>query len=372
MKAPKIVIISHDDLDGVGASTALRDFHETIPRVKFHDIEVQNVKVNDVDGIIEAYAANEEELAMISAFYILDLTPRKTPTWDLLMEWNLTPGKPKTIVIDHHASEAYRMERYPFAHIHVTEPDGRLASATSLTVDFCKMIFTGQTKAGVFGDGPQLEASMNAFYFYDRYMRSYAELIRLLDTWDWTREPTQLSPEQMKFADSLNTLFYYIGLDKFADMLLEGLKKFRTDEAATSPSILADSFIQFVQSKYGKEIEVLEKKERDYLDKKVRLAKAMTFEHEGRTLTAAIVVASQSQSKLGNELAKIHDIAVISTGTDRLSFRTADPTIDVSQIAKKYFTGGGHKPAAGGKLSMDLTDCLLTLLQGQFKEQEHA
>lgn len=29
------------------------------------------------------------------------------------------------------------------------------------------------------------------------------------------------------------------------------------------------------------------------------------------------------------------------------SFRTSDDNIDVAQIAKKYFQGGGHKKAAG-------------------------
>lgn len=368
MTAQKIVILSHNDLDGKGASTVLKDFHETLPRKKFFPVEVHNIHVNDVDRMIEDYAKDPEVLKGIVAFYILDLTPRKTETWDLLMKWNLTPYMPKTIVLDHHASELYRTERYPFAKIQVRHEDGRLACATSLAVEQCKEIFAIELNAGIYGDNQNENKAVHAYYFYDRYVRTYAELIRLFDTWDWAREFPYLAPEQMLFADSLNTLFDYIGMDKFEKLLFEGLTVFRTGDGKTSPQALAQTFIDFVQSKYGKEIEVLEKKERDYIKKKVRLAKTTTFEHEGRTLTAGIVVASEHLSKLGNEIAKIYDLSIISTGTDRLSIRAADPTIDVSAIAKTYFNGGGHNQAAGGTLSMDLSDCLTTLLHGQFRE----
>jgi len=372
LKPQKIVILSHNDLDGKGASTVLKDFHETLPRKRFFPVEVHNIHVNDVDRMIEDYAKDPEALKEIVAFYILDLTPRKTETWDLLMEWNLTPHMPKTIVLDHHASEVYRTERYPFAKIQVRHEDGRLACATTLAVEQCKEIFAIELNAGIYGDDQNENKAMRAYFFYDRYVRTYAELIRLFDTWDWARDFPYLAPEQMLFADSLNTLFTYIGMDEFEKLLFEGLTVFRTGDGKTSPKQLAQTFIDFVQSKYGKEIAVLEKKERDYIKKRLRMVKPMTFEHEGRTLTAGVVIASENLSKLGNEIAKIHDISIISTGTERISIRTEDPTIDVSVIAKNYFNGGGHVPAAGGSLTMNLSDCLLTLINGQLKQPNEA
>lgn len=365
MTTHKNVIISHNDLDGIGASTVLEQFEKRF--FSYHkpdfEIDVRNVHVNDVDDIILELKEEIEAGVKIETIYITDLTPRIDATWELLDEWNKAPDRPYIVILDHHASEQHRAEKYEFAAI-MPEQDGELMSATTLAQRYCQhaqMISMAEAPGEIDED---LAAE---FFEFLKYCISFDNLIRAYDTWDWTRSPGYLKEDQLVFADHLNTLFWGIGLEKFSEHLVRGFDQivFKDEEG---PSYgLTTYFIDYTRREYGREIDLLVNQEEQYIKGKVKAAVPMTVEYEGRELTVGVTIASQHQSKLGNRIAETHDVAVISTGTDRLSFRTKDESIDVSAIAKQLFKGGGHKMAAGGRLEVNLTNSLVNHLGNQFK-----
>lgn len=364
MQKTKTVIISHNDLDGIGASTILEQYQKRY--VLFdqpdHELDVRNVHVNDVDEIILELQKEIMEGTHIESIYIADLTPRIDETWELLSEWDKAENRPFVIILDHHASEQYRTEKYDFAVIKPGE-DGALMSATTLAQIYCQhvqMITMAQAPG-------ELDEDLAADFFeFIKYCLAFDNLIRAYDTWDWTRNPSYLKEDQLVFADHLNTLFWGIGLEAFRYHLVEGFDRIVFKDEAGPSYDLTTEFIDYTRRYYGREIDLLVRQEEQYINGKVKAAVPMTVEYEGRSLTVGVVIASQHQSKLGNRIAETYDVAVISTGTDRLSFRTKDDSIDVSVIAKKLFKGGGHKPAAGGRLEVNLTNTLVKHLNNQF------
>lgn len=71
------------------------------------------------------------------------------------------------------------------------------------------------------------------------------------------------------------------------------------------------------------------------------------------------------------KLEKVDFCALLSEREDkvRMSFRSKDPSVDVNVFARKYWNGGGHVMAAGGK-SYEEMDVVVEKLTKQIKEKK--
>jgi uncharacterized protein len=94
--------------------------------------------------------------------------------------------------------------------------------------------------------------------------------------------------------------------------------------------------------------------------------------------TVALVNASSTHtSQLGAELSKTSDVAIIyaedENGIVHFSLRSQeDGDVDVSEIAKRYPNGGGHKHSAGFELKYEYARLVIDSILGQNQHDPHA
>lgn len=315
-----IKIFSHNDLDGVGAPSILKHiFRSTgiLRDSRFLDTTFSSTgKYGSIDEDICNFLENEE-IRAVDEMFIIDLTPQ-LDTLKKLQEMSKR-FKFKWKVIDHHKTALPMVDIFPINVFVEVDYEGQLHSATSMV---CRVF------QGVMPDNQ---------HQYKDFIRiaEIAEIIRLYDTWDWTREDTA----KARYAGQLNNLFYFIPISRRESLIEE----------------LIELGISGFFNKYTDIISILEEQEKQYINHKLENAKHAWIDGS----EVAYVYAEQYVSTLGNKLAKMDkydqmgnpvDYSIVIHG-DKISLRTIRDYVDVSEIAKRMFGGGGHAKAAGGKFA---------------------
>jgi oligoribonuclease NrnB/cAMP/cGMP phosphodiesterase (DHH superfamily) len=166
----------------------------------------------------------------------------------------------------------------------------------------------------------------------------FVELVRLYDTWEWKKQNSHI-PEY------LSTLLYAKGHSYFVQTYLERLKKSDVNELN-------------IFNAYERDI-----LEYEFYKKEVSLKKALENVKIIQTEKYKIgfSYASGDLSALGHAICNKYDVdfaIMINFNTNTINARTTKD-IDLSQIMKTYFNGGGHPSAAGGKMDDDITTYLI-------------
>ena len=314
-----IKIFSHNDLDGVGAPSILKHIFCSTGILRDSTFLETTFSSTGKYGTIDQDICNyldSGEIQAVDEIFITDLTPQ-LETLQKLKE-KAKCGKFNWKVIDHHKTALPMAALFPINVFVEVDYEGKLHSATSMV---CRVF------QGVMPDDANQYKNFAG-------IAEIAEMIRLYDTWDWTREDTL----QAKRAGQLNNLFYFMPMSKREALIEEFIQ------------LGVNQFF----NKYVDIISVLEERESQYIDRKVS-----EVEHTWiNGLEVAYVYAEQYTSTLGNKLAKLDkceqmgdpvDYSIVIHGNNKVSLRTIRDDIDVSEIAKQMFGGGGHSKAAGGK-----------------------
>jgi oligoribonuclease NrnB/cAMP/cGMP phosphodiesterase (DHH superfamily) len=205
--------------------------------------------------------------------------------------------------IDHHENNEW-MNKYEWAYVFPAK-NGVKTCATTLIVEFLEDKF---------------------FYESSIKMKSYIELVRSYDVWDWKAEGNTN-------AKKLNDLFFLGSFQEFVDNTYEWLTEYPNEEFSFPDNI------EFLLAHENKKIQkYLESK-----DKEMR--KGIVCERQ-----VGIVYAENYQSELGNYLAEIHldvdFIILINLSSKKASVRSVKVDCNCNLFAAN-FGGGGHPQASG-------------------------
>ncbi|MEY8441058.1 DHHA1 domain-containing protein [Lactobacillaceae bacterium 24-114] len=304
-----IKIFSHNDLDGFGAPLLLEAVQDKI--FPDYEIDLTNCGAGRIDDEFAKWLQSTESNRATDV-YIMDMTPDSDYTFKQLNEnfanhW---------LVFDHHESEEELRQRYSDNSITATNSNVN-PSATSLVWDWIK-------RQPEFKEVEAAERDKLAYL---------VELIRAYDTWDWQNDPG-MSEQEKTDADNLDQLFWFYPLNDSADFVHDVFAA-GWEEYAKQNSLL---------------IKTLNERRAKYLEH--HLKDVLITKIDGHQL--GIVYADDYKSEVAHELLNqnpsVEAALVISPVS--VSLRS-NGKMDVAKFAEKYFNGGGHADAAGGRLEIN-------------------
>ncbi|QZN92833.1 phosphoesterase [Limosilactobacillus panis] len=304
-----IKLFSHNDLDGFGAPLLLRAVQPTM----FADVEfdMTNCGAGRIDDEF-AHWLKSPETGRFTDVYIMDMTPDSDYTFQQLN----TNFANHWLVFDHHESEEALRKKYAANSVLPADPQVN-PSAASLVWDWLQ-------KQPHFNDLPEQRRQDLAYL---------VELIRAYDTWDWQNDP-DMGDEERTAADDLDQLFWFYPLQDSASFVMDvfnaGWTKYREDNQLL--------------------IRTLNERRAKYL--KGHLKDILKTKLDGHQF--GIVYASDYKSEIAHELLDQNpdvDAALVISPVS-VSLRS-NGKLDVAKFAEKYFAGGGHADAAGGRLTVN-------------------
>lgn len=304
-----IKVFSHNDLDGFGGPMLLK----SVQPVMFSDVEfdVANIGAGQIDATLDRWFSSPE-LNNYSDVYIMDMTPDSENTFKALNQHFANHW----LVFDHHESEEAQRSRYS---ANTVDPKGEMihASATSIAWDWI------QDQAGF----DQMDETRR------QQLDQLAELIRAYDTWDWQNDP-ELPTAVKEGADQLNELFWFYPKQRAAEFM-EHVFEAGWDTYRQQNELLVHTLME---------------RRASYIKHHLKDALVTTIDDH----QIGVVYASDYQSQLAHDLLDQQPSldAVLVIGAMRISLRSNDK-MDVAKFAEKYYQGGGHANAAGGRLTIN-------------------
>ncbi|KRL27962.1 dhha1 domain protein [Limosilactobacillus frumenti DSM 13145] len=304
-----IKVFSHNDLDGFGAPLLLKAVQPTM--LANVEISMTNCGAGRIDDEFAKWLTTSEA-SQTTDVYIMDMTPDSDYTFQQLNSnfanhW---------LVFDHHESEAELRNKYAANSIVATNPD-IAPSATSLVWDWLH-------QQAHFADLSE-QRQKNLAYL--------VELIRAYDTWDWQNDP-DMSDQERQDADNFDQLFWFNPLQ---------------DSAAFVENVLSTDWQNYA-AQNSLLIKTLNERRAKYL--KSHLKDTLITQIDGHTF--GVVYASDYKSEIAHELLKEHPDAEAALVISPVSVSLrSNGKLDVAKFAEKYFNGGGHADAAGGRLTVN-------------------
>lgn len=330
-----VKIFSHNDLDGYGASFLL----PTVGKVMFPEanFDITNISAGQIDEKLDNWF-NHDDLSSYSDVYIMDMTPDSEHTFQELNQYFANHW----LVFDHHESEETIRQKY--SENTVVMHTDQLQSATSLVWNWLQK----QDHFNQLTDSQQ------------HNLAEIVELIRAYDTWDWQNDAS-LSEEEKRGADELDQLFWFYPLSHSADFI---------------SAVLATSWPKYRQQNQLL-IQTLNERRGHYL--KHHLKDTIVDELDGHQW--GFVYADDYKSEIAHELLAAHpevEAAMVISPTS-ISLRS-NGSLDVAKFAEKYFHGGGHADAAGGRIDVNVIqsgektviDHLKRVIKNAQEEQEQS
>lgn len=305
----QIKIFSHNDLDGFGAPYLL----QTVQPLIFPDVhfEITNIGAGKVDEELD-YWFTHADLSAYTDLYIMDMTPDSEHTFDELNQHFANHW----LVFDHHETEAAARQKYSTNSVTVNSSQNQ--SATSIAWHWLE-----QQERFAKLTNPQRDE-----------LAFTVELIRAYDTWDWQNDQS-LDETVRTGADELDQLFWFYPLDHSVQFI---------------QAVLHQGWQQYRQANELL-IQTLNDRRTHYLHH--HLKDVLVDELAGHQW--GFVYADDYKSEIAHELLQEHPEveAAMVIGPTSLSLRS-DGKVDVAKFAEKYFHGGGHAQAAGGRVDVNM------------------
>ena len=291
-RGPRWKLFTHTDLDGAGCAVLCRLAVNTLGG----DLDVEHLATPaDLDARLRELM-DGDDLGGFDHVLITDLRCARR----FLEHWRA----PKLILVDHHRT-ALELSDLPNARVEV-EVDGRQTCATEL-------VHRLLVSAGFVTPRP-----------------FFTEMVRLYDTWAWTK----LAP--FRLPAHLSALVYTLGIEEFERRMATRLAAGDADEL----TLLTHDEVVAVHTQAAADDR--------FVTERLKFVHVDTLDHGLRVGT---VLADRCASTLGHRIcAELGaDVAVVVDPLrGRVSLRTNRDDLDLSDLARWRFTGGGHAQAAGG------------------------
>ena len=295
----KLKLFTHNDLDGIGNIIIAR----LLENKGFYDkINYEICDYKNINTKVLEYLDNIEEDTEL-LFTDISISEEVAEKIDKM---NINKK-----LLDHHKS-ALGLNKYDWCTVKEVDDYSYLDKEFS-EIKTCGSLLFFEYKRDII-----------TTYLPDLIIKSLCDfilLIRLYDTWEWTKEDVLL-------AKHLNDLLFMRGRENFIEDMLE---KIKTGEFPINEQDYEDLV------KRQKKIDV-------YIDNKEK----QVVEVNIKGLNAGVVIAENYISELADTILKrnvhLEILAVINDST--VSLRTRRNNIDLSKLAEEY--GGGGHPQAGG------------------------
>lgn len=323
-KDSKVLLVTHNDLDGIGC--------EILGRLAFEDIEVVHVRnPNEATEHIR-HLLSEGYYHDYDKIFITDISI--SDTLALSIEALPYDEVNKFQLLDHHGT-ASNLNYFEWCHINAETLSGQfkgLQSGTNLFYEYLK-------DKGFF--------TSEAFTFA---LPIFVEKIRRYDCWEWKNIYND------KEALDLNTLFWMIGREDFANMYIN---KFQCDKEFVT---YKGCWVGMISESERMLLSVEDNRKQSYISRKEKqMLIASLFNNK-----IGVVFAEQFISELGNDLSARHTdlkyIFIIDAGANKVSLRTIHEDINLGQDVAKAFGGGGHAKASGFEFDVKLSKLMFFLI----------
>ena len=301
----KVVLITHNDLDGSGPVLVLKKV--------FKNLTVVHVTNGDMESVIHEFVQKMIKSEIdVDYLFICDIRC-SIETANLIVDAKISD---KVILLDHHPTAA-NLNNYPFALIALDENP-----TDSFSHSFYKPF-------NVLGH-PSGSSLMLDFVYYknllknDDFLNELIFNIECFDTWDWFHQCNKLQSPMR-----LNQLFVTIGMKLFDN---------HYDSDRTE---IFDDFDK-------KLLEIEDFKIEEYCNDALNRTKVITISEGTQDYSCVFVFAAEYFTALFEKLESVYknvDFYVIDTGIS-YSLRCRKPDIHIGKFAEKY-GGGGHAEAAG-------------------------
>lgn len=316
----KILLLTHNDLDGEGASIIMKYF--------FHNVEVRYCSNSKMDE--EINNACVKEYKKYDYIFIIDISCKENTAEYINNHRNIAN---KVILLDHHIT-AMNLNKYDFCSLWGDNPEDGFshkyfknkninghASGTTLLLDF--LYYNGIPD--------RVYENIDKFAFN----------IGIYDTWDWVKIFNKVI-----FPKELNKLFDLYGCQKFEENILEKLNNNISD-------FNLDNIDRML-------LDIDNLKCEEYIERKAKGFRERVVTINNEDYKICIGIGEQYLDELFDKMEEYYplvDFYAIYTGFG-ISLRSRENAlhkepIDVSKIAK-YLGGGGHKEAAGIKISQNI------------------
>lgn len=297
-KIQKIVQISHNDLDGMGAVVVGKYYFGD--KIVIH----YNASYNGVNKLAWKVLLDKQE--PIDALLITDISVNDAK----LIEYIREDSRP-VFLFDHHET-AKLLNEFPWAQVSETSTCG-----TKLFYQYCVEAFPiNFTNSGD--------------------LQSFVELVNAYDTWAWAERPTE--KESVEAVD-LSIFASTVGQKFFMDAMLED-DGFFIDEHNMS-------IVQTQRDKLQYVLIPSAKRNMRHLNLSIPDSNGIL-----KSIDVGVVVMGGEQLSLVAEALKSESETLILVTSTYMSLRTSRDDIDMSVFAQQ-FGGGGHKQAAGCNVTKD-------------------
>lgn len=309
---------SHTDLDGWGSIGVAQTIFG-------QGLEYEACDYHDIDEKVQAFLnlPQEQLEAKYDLILITDISVNEKVAEQL--EYFHTNSSISILLIDHHLTSTWLSDKYQWANteyereaIYVGEtlfkPKQKTSAAWLLFDKYINAIFHNVH-----------ETTNTSLQFITKLV----ENIRLWDTFEWTEEDVPLDKSEPFI---LQTIFTEYGPTELLAIFKRGYDENRKREAIAK-------------------IEKI----KEYID---TVSQNVTI-IDWKGYRVGVVFAESNTSLLGNKLHeaikdKADFVCIVNLVYRRFSLRTTDKSINLGLISKKYLDGGGHPPAAGAQMSLDL------------------
>lgn len=317
----KRILVSHIDLDGYACNV--------IGRLIDPHIECYNVDYDALDTTINTIIDNGDLNNPETVLYITDLCPSE----ETLEKLNNVPCTVK--LYDHHASALLKAAKYTWA---IVEPkvmlDNGIISPSCGTYLFYKCELSHR--------------------YNNQAIKSFIELVRLWDTWEWKHSSNGDAARDLRYL-----FVSFEDKDEFVERMLHGYIIPEEDLMQ-----LYDSDMEAINGLKEKEALAYE-----YALKSLEMVPA-TF--NGISYTVGITIFTGYVSMVADMILETNEaidiLILINLQYNTISLRTKRTDIDLSDIASKYFNGGGHPQAAGASLTATKKHLIANAILGIIKE----
>lgn len=297
-----VLIISHNDLDGIACGLVADYCLEHSIINKFY------VGYDKVDETLLENLEGNYNWGMI---LVTDLSI-KPETAKIVNE----KYSDKVILIDHHPNLEW-LNEYPWAHVDSGVPNQKdNPCGSSLLYRF-------------FTENCNIESR--------QHMLDFVETVRRYDTYDWKNFYNDLTPK--KLNDCMGIMGIYDFFDLYQNILL------------------------FKKPIISSEMEVVLKYKQQEIDNYIKTKDKKLEVKEIEGIKVGFVFAESHISELGNTLMELHPelgcVIMIDVSRNKVCIRSVkDRNVNCTEIAKKWYGGGGHHLSSGGEFPEVLIDTL--------------
>lgn len=295
-KFGNVSLITHTDMDGVGSAVLAYFFFEDSDDIYY-------ANYNEIEAVLEKVLQQNYDTIIMA-----DISVKKEVYSDLK---NAYPNT-RIIVLDHHAT-ALELNEFKDCHVQVYRLDGKKTCGTELFYNWVREN-TDVPEEELYGlNTTQLNS-----------LKEFVEYVRKYDTWEWVET-------ECFYAEKMNQIFFSLETEEWIKQIGSAIMK-STNEFLTEGQLMA-----------------LEMKDKERERTLKTMEKQMVTMRILDKYVVGCVTCTKDISWIGNKLSEKHPgldfVLLFSQG--KVSGRTVKTDIDLGEIFRDNFGGGGHAQSAG-------------------------